>query len=138
MRLRREIWLSARSKKSDRDGAVPLTRESLAKLKRRAWRRGVWFRDLKHSERRLLDLTISVVRRVRSFMLARLVSHIVSKLREAMESSIYRLVRTEGREMVERLSKICEAWGNRAARFWVGDRGFMQFLVVNNLSCLKT
>jgi len=63
--------LSARSG----DGAelVPLTREALVKLRLKALRRGVWFRDLKHSERKLLDLTIRVVQRVRSFLLAKLV-----------------------------------------------------------------
>ncbi|HDQ06648.1 MAG TPA: hypothetical protein ENN36_08020, partial [Candidatus Bathyarchaeota archaeon] len=73
--------MSAASRKSS-SGAkpVPLTREALAKLRLKALRRGIWFRDLKQSERKLLSLTIRVVERVRSFMLARLVSQIVSKL----------------------------------------------------------
>ena len=127
---RRGTWLSARSEKSSN---VPLTRESLAKLRLKARRRGVWFRCLKHGERRLLDLTISVVKRVRSFLLVKVVSGFVSRLCEALESRIVRLVRTEGRAMAKKVSEIGEAWGYRAARSWAGDLGFMQFLVINNL-----
>jgi hypothetical protein len=130
--------LSARSGRSSNGSkSVPLTREALAKLKQKALRRGCWFRDLKREERMLLDLTIRVVERVRSFSLASLVSRIVSKLCETMESRIYRLIRIEGRCMVENLSRIAQAWGYKAAKSWVRDRGFMQFLVVSNLGVFK-
>ena len=96
-------------------------------------RRGAWFRDLKHSERKLLNLTIRVVERVRSFLLVKIVSRLVSKLCEAMESEIFRLMRTEGRNLAEKLSKIAEAWGNRAAKSWARDHSFIQYLTVSNL-----
>jgi len=131
--------LSAASRRSSKGAQqVPLTREALARLRLKALRRGVWFRNLKQSERKLLSLTIRVVERVRSFMLARLVSRIVSKLCEAMESRIFHLMRTKGRSLAERISKIAEAWGNRAAKFWANDRGFIQYLTVSNLSSFKT
>ena len=131
--------MSAASRRSN-DGAtsIPLTREVLAKLKLKAVRRGTWFRDLKQSERKLLDLTIRVVQRVRSFMLAKLVSQIVNKLCEAMESRIFCLMRTEGRSLAEKICKIAEAWGNRIAKLWANDHGFIQYLTVNNLSSFKT
>jgi len=127
---------SGRSSKSQ--PSIPLTREALARLRLKALRRGVWFRDLKHEERKLLDLTIRVVEKVRSFLLAKIVSRIVGKLCEAMESRIFRLMRTEGRSLAEKISKIGQAWGNRAAKSWAGDRGFMQYLTVSNLSSFKT
>jgi len=135
--------LSVRSGRSSRSSvttqpSIPLTREALARLRLKALRRGVWFRDLKREERKLLDLTIRVVEKVRSFLLAKLVSRIVGKLCEAMESRIFRLMRTEGRSLAERISRIGEAWGNRAAKFWANDRGFMQYLTVSNLSSFKT
>ena len=135
--------MSARSGRSNKipvnvRSNIPLTREALIKLKLKAVRRGMWFRGLKHSERKLLDLTIRVVERVRSFLLAKIVSRLVSKLCEAMESRIFRLMRTEGRSLAEHVSKIGEAWGNRAAKFWASDRGFIQYLTVNNLSSFKT
>jgi len=141
--LRRVLWLSVVSRRSA-DGSVgigvsfPLTRGALTKLRLKAVRRGCWFRDLKCGERKLLELTIGVVERVRSFILAKLVSRIVSKLCEAMESRIFHLMRTKGRSLAERISKIAEAWGNRAAKFWANDRGFIQYLTVSNLSSFKT
>ena len=129
--------MSVKSERSSNDTKlVPLTREALAKLRQKALRRGIWFRNLKQTERQLLDLTISVVERVRSFLLAKVVSRLVSRLYVAMESQIVRLVRTEGRTMAKRLSEIGESWGYRAARSWASDCGFMQFLVVTNLDVL--
>ena len=131
--------MSAESRKlSNGAKSVPLTREALVKVKLRAVRRGCWFRDLKQSERRLLDLTISVVERVRSFLLAKIVSRLMDKLCEAMESRVFRLMRTEGRRLAEKVASIGEAWGNRAAKFWAKDSGFIQYLTVNNLSSFKT
>jgi len=131
--------LSAVSRRSSKGTKqVSLTRESLVKLRLKAVRRGVWFRDLKQGERKLLDLTIRVVQRVRSFILAKLVSRIVGKLCEALESRVFRLMKTKGRSLAERISKIAEVWGNRAAKFWANDRGFIQYLTINNLSSFKT
>ena len=135
--------MSARSGRSGKSPvktqtSISLTREALARLRLKAVRRGCWFRDLKHSERKLLDLTIRVVEKVRSFLLAKLVSRIVSTLCEAMESRIFRLMRTEGRSLAEKISKIGQAWGNMSAVSWAGDRGFIQFLTVSNLASFKT
>jgi hypothetical protein len=135
--------LSAKSGKSSEipiaaQNCISFTREALAKLRLKALRRGMWFRGLKHSERKFLNLTISVVKRVHSFLLAKLVSRLVSKLCEAMESRIFRLMRTEGRSLAEKVSKIAEAWGNRAAKSWAIDNGFIQYLTVSNLHSFKS
>ena len=134
--------MSVRSERSSRNPVetrthIPLTREALVRLRLKALRRGIWFRNLKREERKLLELTIRVVEKVRSFILAKIVSRIVGKLCEAMESRVYRLMRCEGRRMAEGLSKIAQKWGYWAAKSWVRDRGFMQFLVVSNLGALK-
>jgi hypothetical protein len=47
-------------------------------------------------------------------------------------------MRTEGLSMAEKISKIGEAWGNRAAKSWAKDSGFMQYLTVTNLLSFKT
>lgn len=117
---------------------TPLTRETLAKLKLKAKRRGIWFTDLKRQERKLLELTIRVVEKVRSFLLVKLVSRIVGKLHEAMESMVIRLMKTEGRNLAEKISKIGQVWGNKTAKHWAKDSGFIQFLTVTHLSSLKT
>ena len=131
--------MSAESRRSDDYSfgtgvSFPLTRGALTKLRLKAVRRGCWFRDLKCGERKLLELTIGVVERVRSFILAKLVSRIVSKLCEAMESRIFRLMRTKGRRLAEKLSRIGQVGGNRSARSWATDQEFIQYLTVSNLS----
>lgn len=116
--------------------SYPLTRESLAKLRLRGKRSGTWFRDLKQKERMLLDLTIRVVEKVHSFLLAKILSGIVKKLCEAMESRVVRLIRTEGPALAKKVSKIAQFLGNKSAKSWALDRGFMQFLVITNLGAL--
>jgi hypothetical protein len=131
--LREAYLVSDRSKRSGETKQIPLTRKSLIKLKQKAWRRGIWFRCLKPFERRLLDLINRVVQRVRSFILAKIVTGLVSRLFEAMESPITRLIRTKGPSMTQKLSEIGKILGCKSAKSWVGDRHFMQFLVINNL-----
>ena len=113
--------------------SVPLTRENLAKLRQKARRSGAWFRDLKQNERTLLDLTIKVVQRVRSLTLAKVVSRLVSRLCEAMESRVVRLIRTEGKDLALKLSEIGVKLGHNAAKEWRNDADFMQYLVISNL-----
>ncbi len=129
--------LSFRSKKSnDLTGCFPLTRAALTRLKLKAIRKRCWFNALKRNERMLLNLTISVVQRVRSFLLVKVVSRLVSKLNQALESRIYRLMRTEGQNMAEQLSIIAQNWGYRAAKSWISDNSFIQYLTINNISAL--
>jgi len=129
--------LSERTKRLGETKQIPLTRKYLAKLKQKAWRRGIWFRCLKPFERRLLGLTISVVQQVRSFKLAKILTGFVNRLFEAMESPITRLIRTEGQKMAQKLSEIGKTLGCKNAKKWANDHGFMQFLVICNLETLR-
>jgi hypothetical protein len=115
---------------------VPLTRDGLARLRLKALRRGLWFRKLNGDERALMNLVIRVVERVRSLLLAKLLSPVVKKLLEAMESEVVRMMRTVGRQLAQRLSRIAQAWGNKSAAQWAEDLGFIQYLAVTqkNLS----
>lgn len=119
--------MSARSRKSGEGlfktrSKDPSSREYLVKVRREARRKGCYYSVLKQNEHKLLDLTIRVVEKVRSFMLAKIVSRLVSRLCEAMESRIFRRIRTEGRILAENLSEIAQAWGYRAAKSWANDR----------------
>jgi hypothetical protein len=44
------------------------------------------------------------------------------------------LVRTRGRGLAERLSRVAQGWGNESAVFWGGDLGFMEYLVVASVN----
>lgn len=116
----------------------PLSRKALARLRLKAIRRGVWFRVLKDRERRLLELTLDVVEKIRSLLLAKLVSHIVGKLLNALEGDLWRLMTRKGRSLAQKLSQIAQAWGNKSAVRWPDDMGFVKFLTVMNLSLFRT
>ena len=121
---------------ASRRGAVhiPPTREALARLRLKALRRGVWFKELSRDERILVKLVIRVTRRIRSFLLARLISGIVKKLLDALESEVAQLMRTVGRALAQKLSGIAQSWGNRSAKRWPQDSGFIQYLTIMHLN----
>jgi hypothetical protein len=107
-----------------------LGKSELAGIKARALRRGVWFRVLTRGERVQIDLTIRVVKRIRSFFLARVVAPIVVKLLDAMESKVTRLMREVGPALAQKLSRIAQNWGNSSAVSWIADPGFGRYLTV--------
>jgi len=102
----------------------------LVEARRRALRGGTWFRVLDRVERAIIGLTIKCVDRIRSPVLARIVTATLIKLRLATESQVRRMVRTLGRSMAQKVSRIARGWGNRSARQWAEDRGFIQFLAI--------
>jgi len=112
---------------------VPLQRTVLAKLRLKALRRGVWFRKVEASERKLMDLVIRIVDMVRSRFLAKVLFRIVNKLLEAMEGEVSRLMRTTGRDLAQKLSNIAQAWGNESAVGWSNETGFVRFVTIMNL-----
>jgi hypothetical protein len=113
----------------------------LAKLRVRALRRGVWFRVLTRGERAQMELTMKVVKRIRSLFLAKVLTNIVEKLLDAMESKVSRLMREVGQPLAQKLSSIAQKWGNSSAASWIADPGFRQYLTViyiNTPSVFKT
>ena len=114
--------------------SVFLDRADLVKVRTRAIRCGVWFRALRRVERAQVDLTIRVVQRVRSLLLARVLGSILRKLFEAMESRVSRLMREVGNRLARKLSAIAESWGCKSARGWASDPGFIRFLTVDYMN----
>ena len=119
---------------------VSLKRKLLAKLKRRAQRCRVWFSILKMGERRLMDLVITVVEKVRSPFLASVLEPIIKRLLDAMEGMeaflgrVAYLMRKEGRSLTQKLSRIAQCWGNKSAAGWPEDKGFIQYLTIMDLN----
>ncbi|MFB0522486.1 MAG: hypothetical protein ACETV1_01830 [Candidatus Bathyarchaeia archaeon] len=113
---------------------APAGKNGLAKIKAKAMRRGVWFRVLTRAERALLELTMKIVKRIRSHFLARIVTSIVEKLLEAMESKVSRLMREVGEPRARNLSVAAQKWGNRFAKSWSQDLGFIQYLTIMHMN----
>jgi hypothetical protein len=103
-------------------------------MKAKAIRRGFWFRVLSRTERASIDLTIKVVERVHSLLLARMLCAIVRKLLDVMESRVTRVMREVGRGLAENLSRIAQNWGNKSAHHWAEDPSFMKYLAVTYIN----
>jgi hypothetical protein len=112
----------------------PLTRKALAMLKLRTVRCGMWFKNLCRDERNLLELTIRVTKRVKSFILVRLISVIVEKLLMALEGKVAFLARTVGKSIAKKLSNMAKVWGNKSASKWSEDSGFIRYLAVMQMN----
>lgn len=108
--------------------------DAVVKVRLRAIRKGVWFRVLSRVERGLVDLTLKVTDRIRSRTLAEAVFSVVKKLMEALESKVTRLIRQVGRPLALKISRIAQEWGNRSARRWADDQGFIQYLTVMGMN----
>ncbi len=113
---------------------VPLSRRWLVSVRARALRCGVWYSVLSKGERGCVDLAIRVVERVSSSLLRRVLSAVVEKLAEALESPVRRLIRNVGSSRALRLSRIAVGWGNRQAASWAWDAGFVRYLVVMHMN----
>jgi len=110
-------------------------REGLAKLKTLAVRRGLWFKVLSAVERAVVDLTLKVVERVRSSVLKEALKSIASKVVEALKSRSFKeRAMAIGRVLAERLVRIAERLGNKRAREWAEDPGFVMYLGVSWLN----
>ena len=109
---------------------TPIWRNEIIKLKTRALRKGVWYRALTRVERVCIDLVVKVVQRVRSILLKRMLSTVLKKLEEAMESPVHRLMREIGVSVASKLSRIALGWGNKSVERWAKDPGFQQYLAI--------
>ena len=114
--------------------SFPLTGKALARLRLNTIRCGTWFKSLCRNERNLLELTISVTSRVKSFILANLISNIVEKLLLSLQGRVAFLTRTAGRAIARQLSDIARQWGNKLASKWCEDALFCRYLAVMQMN----
>jgi len=111
-----------------------IDKTQLIKLKMKAMRAGVWFRALRRIDRVLIDLTIKVARCVRSSILANSILSITRKLEGLLESRFVRAMREIGFSLAHKLSLFAQKWGNKAAKEWANDFGFVRYLAVMKLN----
>ena len=109
------------------------SRSELLALRRRAVRRGIWYRALSRTERATIDLTIRCVKTIRSAMLARIVAEIAGKIEYAMIGFLSR-AEVIGRELAERAVELALCWGNEDASKWRDDMGFIRYIGAMSLS----
>ncbi|NIR13151.1 MAG: hypothetical protein GWN86_04050 [Desulfobacterales bacterium] len=105
----------------------------LVLIRRKAWRKKVWYKALSRVERGLVSLTIRCVDRVQSSKLAVLLNAIVKRLEIALESRVKRLMEEVGRPLARRISRIAQDWGHKSALKWTGEEGFVRYLTIMSL-----
>ncbi len=97
-------------------------------LRRRALRKGLWFKILSSVERGLVNLTIKYVKEPRSPMLISALSEIVTRIVDAVKSTYLFVLESIGRPIATQRATAALSWGNRQANEWLSDRAFWRFL----------
>jgi len=85
-------------------------------------------------ERGIVDLTIRCVEVIRSPVLVRAVSNILSKILKALREGFVERAEKAGRQVAEKLCVLAERWGNVSSSDWKQDKGFARFLGVITLN----
>ena len=111
-----------------------LTPIKLTSLKQRALRKRVWFKILDRAERAIVDLTIRIVKKIRSSTLKEMLVTISGKLMEAMESQVARSTETIGRPLAQKIASLAVSWGNHAALKWPKDSSFTRYLTIMEIN----
>ena len=109
----------------------------LVELKKCSMRRGIWYKVLNTLERAQVDLTVRLVKNLRSPLLARVLDVIIQKLSEALQSRVSRMVKSVGFPQAAKLSGIAQSWGNKSAETWIRDPKFAKFLAVMSLNSFQ-
>ena len=101
------------------------------RIKTRALRRRVWFKATSRLERGIVDLTIRCVERIRSPVLAGILSEIVRKISRTLENGFVKMAEKVGAEIANKVCGIALAWGNNTASSWKHNPSFVRFLGIN-------
>lgn len=109
---------------------MDLSSRLILELRRRALRRGVWFKVLDRAERAILDLVPKCVDRPKSPRLIDAIAKIIVKLKTALASPIKKLRSQIGWPLAQKISQIAQKWGNKRACEWAWDEAFINFLTV--------
>ena len=113
---------------------ITITRSKLVNLRAKAIRRGIWFRVLSKTERACIELTIKIVDKVRSHLLAKVLASIIRKLLGAMKSRIVHAMEEIGCSIARKLSQIAQKWGNISATHWMMNPSFIKYLTIIHMN----
>jgi hypothetical protein len=111
-----------------------LSRIDLVLVRRKAWRKRVWFKVLNSVERGLVSLTIRCVEHVRSSTLATMLRRIVERLETALKSRVEKSMVTVGWPLAQRLARLAFSWGNQTALNWTFDAKFARHLTIVHMN----
>lgn len=102
----------------------------MAKIRTKAIRRGIWFRILNRAERAQIELTVKIVKRVRSLLLTKVLTSLMTKLLNALESKVEHLTREVGQHLAKGIGLIAQSWGHTTAFLWKSEHSFVRYLII--------
>jgi len=102
----------------------------LSEMRRKAIRKGVWFKALDNVERGILSLTARLVDRVESAVLGVELVKILNKLRDALKSGFVKQMEAFGFKRARELAKLALQWGYGAAQVWASDLCYVRYLTL--------
>ncbi len=124
----------SREPKSETIGALLLkrrfSRSDLVLIKKKAYRRRLWFKIINQMERGLINAVVKIIEVVRSKLLNEVLRSIISKFTSAFESKMKRMMQEIGQPLAQKICLIASSWGNGDAEKWIDDKGFIQYLTV--------
>jgi len=127
----------------EKDGVWDLVhpdRASLERLKRLSLRNRTWFTVLTWKQRKLIDIVIRTVDRIRSLLLLKVLAPLVGRLLRGiggdtrrgalalMGVAAYEMMKTVAQKIIQ----VAQKWGNKSAHEWLTE-GFIRYLIVTNL-----
>ena len=107
-----------------------LTSQGLSKIKSKARKRGIWYEALTKTERSIIDLTIKCVEKVRSPILAKVISRIIGKITKTLQEGFMSKAQKIGNDLAKQMASIARKWGNQKSPNWEHDTKFIKFLGV--------
>ena len=85
---------------------------------------------LNRAERAQIELTVKLVKRVRSLLLIKVLTSLMTKLVTALESKVEHLTREVGRRLAKRIGLIAQSWGHVSAFLWKTEHSFVRYLAI--------
>jgi hypothetical protein len=104
------------------------TREILVEARRRALRRGVWFKALDGVERGILSLASQIINTVRSSVLSVQLVKIIAKIRDACKSGFIKHLEQFGMTRVRVIQAQAFSFGYEGAKMLSNDFDFVRYL----------
>ena len=106
------------------------TSSFLSEMRRKALRKGVWYKALDALERGILSLTSRVIERVESAVLGVELVKILSKLRDSMMSGFVRRVKEFGLWRARGVAEQAVGWGHKSSAAWASNLNFARYLTL--------
>ena len=110
--------------------AVMYTRSFLSDVRRKALRKGVWYKALDTLERGIISLACRVIDRVESVVLGVEIVKIMKKLVDSMKSDFVRRVEQYGLFKAKEIAKQVYQWDNSYSSMWSKNIDFARYVTL--------